>query len=281
MAAGKQTQTNLLNSAAIRESNSNTILETEQLAIGYHKKNQSLHLQDSINIQLSPASLTAVVGVNGVGKSTFLKTLSGVLPPLSGKILLNGEDRSTLSSDKLAKLISLVLTGQPFSRNLSVQELVSLGRQPYTNWSGSFSPADVAAVKKALQQIQVEALSEKKCFELSDGQLQKVLIARALAQDTPVMILDEPTTHLDIYHKAQVLQLLRKLSSQTGKAVLFATHEMDLALQVCDKIIVMQPESVLQGNPAELIKNKVFDQLFPDDLIQFDSGTRGFRIKKK
>lgn len=222
-----------------------------------------------------------MVGVNGVGKSTFLKTLSGVLPPLSGRILLNGTDRSTLTSDKLAKLISLVLTGQPFSRNLSVQELVSLGRQPYTNWSGNLNPRDVAEVSRALQQIQVEDLSERKCFELSDGQLQKVLIARALAQDTPVMILDEPTTHLDIYHKAQVLQLLRKLSSETGKAVLFATHEIDLALQVCDKIIVMQPGRVLQGSPSELINDKVFDQLFPDDLIQFDSETRGFRIKKK
>lgn len=280
MAAGKQTKINLLNAAAILESDSNNILETELLAIGYRQKNQPLPLQSQINIELSPASLTAVVGVNGVGKSTFLKTLSGVLPPLSGRILLNGTDRSTLTSDKLAKLISLVLTGQPFSRNLSVQELVSLGRQPYTNWSGNLNPRDVAAVSRALQQIQVEDLSESKCFELSDGQLQKVLIARALAQDTPVMILDEPTTHLDIYHKAQVLQLLRKLSSETGKAVLFATHEIDLALQVCDKIIVMQPGSVLQGSPSDLINDKVFDQLFPDDLIQFDSETRGFRIKK-
>lgn len=280
MATGKQTKINLLNAAAIQKSVPNNILETKLLAIGYRKKQQPLRLQSQINIELAPASLTAVVGVNGVGKSTLLKTLSGVLPPLSGSVLLNGRDRRGLTSDKLAKLISLVLTGQPFSRNLSVQELVSLGRQPYTNWSGSLSPEDLAAVSKALQQIQVEDLAEKKCFELSDGQLQKVLIARALAQDTPIMILDEPTTHLDIYHKAQVLQLLRKLSSETGKAILFATHEIDLALQVCDKIIVMQPGRVLQGSPSKLIKDSVFDQLFPDDLIQFDSRIKGFRIKK-
>lgn len=238
-------------------------------------------MQSQINVELSPASLTAVVGVNGVGKSTLLKTLSGILPPLSGNVLLKGRDRQNLTSDRLAKLISLVLTGQPFSQNLSVQELVSLGRQPYTNWSGSFSPQDVASVTKALHHIQIEDLAEKKCFELSDGQLQKALIARALAQDTPIMILDEPTTHLDIYHKAQVLQLLRKLSSETSKAILFATHEIDLALQVCDNIIVMQPGSVIQGSPAYLIKEKVFEQLFPNDLIEFDSEIKGFRIKKK
>lgn len=240
-----------------------------------------MQLQTDINIELSKGSLTAVVGVNGVGKSTFLKTLTGVLPPLSGRIILQGTDRSALTNQKLAKLISIVLTGQPFSQNLSVQELVSLGRQPYTNWTGNFSLEDKRAVHEALEQVQIKPLSEKKCYELSDGQLQKVLIARALAQNTPVMILDEPTTHLDIYHKAQVLQLLRELSSHTGKAILFATHEVDLALQVCDQIIVMQPSSVLQGSPTELVEKQVFNRLFPDDLIQFDSDTRGFRIKKK
>lgn len=216
-----------------------------------------------------------------MGKSTFLKTLTGSLAPLSGRVLLEGKDRSTLTNQSLAKLISIVLTGQPFSLNLSVLELVSLGRQPYTNWTGNFTEKDTAAVQKALEQIQIETLAKKKCFELSDGQMQKVLIARALAQNTPLMILDEPTTHLDIYHKAQVLHLLRELSSQTGKAILFATHEVDLALQVCDQIIVMQPEKVQQGSVTELVEEQVFDRLFPGDLIRFDPETRGFRIKKK
>lgn len=217
-----------------------------------------------------------------MGKSTLLKTLSGVLAPLSGKIYISRQDRSSLSSEELAKLISLVLTSQPISKNLSVRELVSLGRQPYTNWAGSLQQQDLAIIDSAIQKIQIEDIQEKKCFELSDGQLQKVMIARALAQDTPIMILDEPTTHLDVYHKAQVMQLLGTLSAESSKAVLFATHEIDLAIQLCDQIIVMQDNFVLQGTPEALIQEKVFDRLFPGDGVQFDSHTRGFRyIKRK
>lgn len=217
-----------------------------------------------------------------MGKSTLLKTLSGVLPPLSGKIFINGTERSTLRSEELAKLISLVLTKQSISRNLSVKELVSLGRQPYTNWTGSLQNQDLTIINSALQKIQIEDIQEKKCFELSDGQLQKVMIARALAQDTPIMILDEPTTHLDVYHKAQVMQLLGTLSAHSSKAILFATHEIDLAIQLCDQIIIMQEDVVRQGTPETLIQEKIFERLFPNDLVQFDSHSRGFRyIRRK
>lgn len=175
-----------------------------------------------------------------------------------------------------------MLTSQPISRNLSVKELVSLGRQPYTNWAGSLQNLDMAIIDAALQKIQITHIQEKKCYELSDGQLQKVMIARALAQDTPIMILDEPTTHLDVYHKAQVMQLLGTLSARSSKAVLFATHEIDLAIQLCDQLIVMQDDVVLQGTPEALVEEKVFDRLFPDDLVQFDPHNRGFRyIKRK
>ncbi|PAM92965.1 ABC transporter ATP-binding protein, partial [Flavobacterium sp. IR1] len=117
------------------------------------------------------------------------------------------------------------------------------------------------------------------CYELSDGQLQKALIARALAQDTPMVILDEPTSHLDMYHKAQVLKLLKKLSQQTNKAILFATHEVNLAIQLCDKIILMQENKILQGSPEQLISENAFDSMFPSDLIYFDSKSQSFRIK--
>lgn len=215
-----------------------------------------------------------------MGKSTLLKTLSGVLEPLSGNIYISGQERSNLSSEELAKSISLVLTSQPISKNLSVRELVSLGRQPYTNWTGSLQDRDIEIIDTALHKIEIADIQEKKCFELSDGQLQKVMIARALAQDTPIMILDEPTTHLDVYHKAQVMQLLGALSTLSSKAVLFATHEIDLAIQLCDQIIVIQDDMVLQGTPEFLVEEKVFDRLFPSDLVQFDPHTRGFRYIK-
>lgn len=214
-----------------------------------------------------------------MGKSTFLRTLSGIQPALSGKVKLNEEDLQNTASETLAKKISLVLTEQPLSKNLSVAELVALGRQPYTNWIGSLTAEDRKMVKNALDLVKIETLQKKKCYELSDGQLQKVLIARALAQDTPLMILDEPTSHLDMYHKAQVLKLLKDLSLCTKKAVLFATHEINLALQLCDRIILMKPGGVVQDSPKQLIQKGHFDDVFPQDLIVFDRNTESFRIK--
>ncbi len=228
---------------------------------------------------MEEGELVAVVGINGVGKSTFLRTISGVQPALSGEININGQNRENLSSEKLATMISLVLTEQPLSKNLGVAELVALGRQPYTNWIGSLTEEDRKMVKNALSLVRIEDLKAKKCYELSDGQLQKVLIARALAQDTPLMILDEPTSHLDMYHKAQVLKLLKDLSLCTNKAVIFATHEINLALQLCDKIILMKPDGVVQDSPQQLIQKGHFESIFPQDLIVFDRTTETFRIK--
>lgn len=230
-------------------------------------------------MEVEEGELIAVIGINGVGKSTFLRTLSGLQPALEGQVFINGVNRKEVSSQELAALISLVLTEQPISKNLSVEELVALGRQPYTNWIGNLSSKDKEEIKKALQLVNIESYQHKKCYELSDGQLQKVLIARALAQNTPVMILDEPTSHLDIYHKAQVLKLLKKLSKQTNKAILFATHEINLALQLCDKIILMKKDGILYGSPQELISAKAFDTMFPSDLIVFDVESNSFRIK--
>lgn len=223
--------------------------------------------------------MVAVVGINGVGKSTFLRTICGIQPELQGKILLKGENRNNISAENLATLISLVLTEQPLSKNLGVAELVALGRQPYTNWIGKLTTRDRKLVKYALDLVKIEDLQGKKCYELSDGQLQKVLISRALAQDTPVMILDEPTSHLDMYHKAQVLKLLKELSQQTKKAIIFATHEINLALQLCDRIILMKPQEVVQDTPQLLIQKGHFESIFPTDLIVFDRATESFRIK--
>ncbi|SDL67457.1 iron complex transport system ATP-binding protein [Salinimicrobium catena] len=257
----------------------NIVLQTKDLQTGYRKKDRETVISSGIDVSVQERELVAVIGVNGVGKSTFLRTLSGIQPELGGKVLINGHDRKEISSEKLAALISLVLTEQPISKNLGVAELVALGRQPYTNWIGNLSAEDRGQVKKALQLVNIGDIQHKKCYELSDGQLQKVLIARALAQDTPIMILDEPTSHLDMYHKAQVLKLLKQLTDQTGKAILFATHEINLALELCDKIILMKPDGVIQGSPEELIQKRAFESIFPEDLIFFDPATRSFRIK--
>lgn len=236
-------------------------------------------MASGINIAVKEGELVAVIGINGVGKSTFLRTISGVQPALSGKIEIGGMDREKISPQKLATMISLVLTEQPVSKNLTIAELVALGRQPYTNWIGSLTAEDQKMIKNALALVKIEQLQTRKCYELSDGQLQKALISRALAQDTPLMILDEPTSHLDMYHKAQVLKLLKDLSLCTQKAVIFATHEINLALQLCDKIILMKPDEVVEDSPSQLIEKGHFESIFPSDLIVFDKATESFRIK--
>lgn len=257
----------------------NSILRTENLSIGYKKKQLEKVIASEINIDVAKGELVALIGINGVGKSTFLRTISGVQHSLSGNVFINSKDLNQIPPEELARMISLVLTEQPLSKNLGVAELVALGRQPYTNWIGSLSAEDRKMVKKALALVKIEELQDKKCYELSDGQLQKVLIARALAQNTPVMILDEPTSHLDMYHKAQVLKLLKELSVNTQKAIIFATHEINLALQLCDKIILMKPGEILQDSPQQLIRKGAFESIFPSDLIVFDPATESFRIK--
>jgi iron complex transport system ATP-binding protein len=214
-----------------------------------------------------------------VGKSTLLRSLSGVQEILNGEVFINGALLKKLPSQQLAEQISVVLTEQPISKNLSVFELIALGRQPYTNWIGTLSSNDISQIKQAIKLVDIETIQYKKCYELSDGQLQKALIARALAQDTPLVILDEPTTHLDIYHQAYVLKLLKSLSLQTKKSILFSTHEINLALQLCDRIILMEKNNVTIGSPSELIENDVFSNLFPSDLIVFDKISNSFKIK--
>ena len=180
----------------------------------------------------------------------------------------------------MAKSLSLVLTEQVVSKNLSVFELVALGRQPYTNWVGNLSDNDIDIVNQSLKQTNIEDIKHKKCFELSDGQLQKVMITRALTQDTDLIILDEPTTHLDMYHKAYILKLLQQMAKDTNKTILFSSHEIDLAIQLCDKLIIMTNEEVLTDTPKNHIKEGNFNSLFPKDLIAFDETTGSFRVNK-
>lgn len=258
---------------------SNIVLETKNLNIGYRKKNIVQTIASNINVQIKEGELVAVIGVNGAGKSTLLKTLSGIIESIDGEVLISNKKLAKTEPDKLAKLISLVLTEQMTSKNLSVIELVALGRQPYTNWIGRLTKNDLKKVMHAINMVDIENIRDKKCYELSDGQFQKVLIARALAQDTSLIILDEPTTHLDLYHKAYVLKLLQQLSRETNKAIIFATHEINLALQLCDKLLILKDQKALFGTPKELIDSASFNDLFPSNLIHFDKDSASFKIK--
>ena len=258
----------------------NIILKTKDLSIGYINRKDRVYVTSNINIALNAGELVGLIGANGIGKSTLLRTLTKVQPKLEGEIEINKKLLENYSNLALAKVLSLVLTDTVASKNLSIFELVALGRQPYTNWIGSLTKFDLEVINNALSQTSLIEIKNKKCFELSDGQLQKVMIARALAQDTNLIILDEPTTHLDIYHKAYILKLLQKLAKENNKTILFSTHEIDLAIQLCDKLIIMTENKVISDQPCNLIVNGVFKELFPEDLITFDDLTGSFRVKK-
>ena len=255
------------------------ILSTSNLSIGYKSKNHQNFIAENLNLSLEAGQLIALVGANGIGKSTLLRTLTGIQQPLSGSVILNDKDIFLYESLDLAQNLSLVLTEKLPPSNLTVFELIALGRQPYTNWLGKLSTDDCEKIQQAIALTHIEHLVDKKHHEISDGQLQIVLIARALAQDTPLIILDEPTTHLDLLHKLSVFKLLKKLSHTTNKCILFSTHDIDLAIQLSDEMIVMTEESVTQDKPNNLIAKGVFNTLFKDESLFFDAEKGKFSFR--
>jgi iron complex transport system ATP-binding protein len=257
---------------------SNIILETKNLSIGYTVKKKPLVIQKNLNLELKTGVLTCILGNNGIGKSTLLRTLATMQPALSGDVFIANKNSKNFGPNELSKKISLVLTESVPPSNLSVYELVALGRQPYTNWLGSLSDVDKNMVAEAMQQTQITDLALHKIYELSDGQKQRVMIARALAQDTEIIILDEPTVHLDIHHKISILKLLQNICKTLNKSIVIATHEVSFAIQLADILWLMYPDKCITGTPDELITNKTLQELFNSNLISFNMKTKHFNI---
>lgn len=256
-----------------------TLLSADALSIGYASKKGKSGIASDIHLDLKSGLLTALIGANGIGKSTLLRTLTGIQKALSGSVVLNGKSIESYSPMALAQQLSIVLTESLPPSNLTVFELVALGRQPYTNWIGKLTAEDLEKIQEAMRLTEITHLSQKKHYEISDGQLQKVLVARALAQNTPLIILDEPTTHLDLLHKVSLLKLLKKLASETKKCILFSTHDLDLALQLSDEMIVMNSKQTVQDTPQNLIDKGVLNSLFEDENIFFDAEKAKFILK--
>jgi iron complex transport system ATP-binding protein len=256
-----------------------TVIATNKLSIGYTSKHSKTVIAQNINLKFESGKLIALIGANGIGKSTLLRTLTGIQKPLSGEIELNQKPILSYTALELAQNLSVVLTEKLPPSNLTVYELVALGRQPYTNWVGKLTASDQEKIGNAIALTNIQEIVLKKHFEISDGQLQKVLIARALAQDTPLIILDEPTTHLDLHHKVSLFKLLKKLAQETHKCILFSTHDIDLAIQLSDEMIVMTKEQFIQDQPCNLIETGIFNSLFDDEDISFDAQKGKFLFK--
>ncbi|UGS24519.1 ABC transporter ATP-binding protein [Flavobacterium channae] len=255
------------------------IIQTKNLSIGYTTKSETITISENINLSLEKGKLIALIGENGIGKSTLLKTLTGLIPPLKGEVTLLNKSIQNFKPLDLAQELSIVLTEKLPPSNLTVYEIIALGRQPYTNWLGTLSNEDKIKIDEAIALTEIQHLIHKKHDEISDGQLQIALIARALAQDTSIIILDEPTTHLDLVHKATLLKLLLKLTHETGKTILYSTHDIDLAIQMTDKMIVFTPTQIVIDQPCNLIQTGIFNTLFDTEHLLFDATIGKFKIK--
>lgn len=254
-------------------------MSTDSLSIGYVSGKRNTVLARDLNLCVEPASVICLLGQNGIGKSTLLRTLSRMQPSLEGDIFLDGESIYAIPRNDLAKKIGLVLTERIPESNLTVHEMVALGRQPYTNWIGKMHEEDKKVVNQALKGGQLEELSDTRCDELSDGQLQRAMICRAIAQDTKLILLDEPTAHLDIQHKIETFQLLKKLALEMGRSILISTHEVQLATQMADVLWLMNADGIISGSPETLIQEGRINELFDRNTIHFDKETRQFQFK--
>jgi iron complex transport system ATP-binding protein len=256
------------------------LLQTMDLAAGYISGSKKiLPIAGPLAVDIHAGQLICLLGPNGSGKSTLLRTLAGLQPPLAGSIKITGADIHKLKPAQLAKKISLVLTDSVRSSNLTAYALVALGRYPYSSWLGILNEADKTMITRAIEAAQIEGLLNRKVATLSDGESQKVMLARALAQDTPLMMLDEPTAHLDLPSRIQLMRLLHQLARQTNKGILVSTHELDLALQVADQLWLLQAKGPLsKGTPEDLVLNGTFETVFDKEGIFFDKTTGTFNM---
>lgn len=223
------------------------VFETKRLTVGY----DALRLFENLDLNLREGELVCFMGPNGCGKSTLIRTLAGLQQPLSGSVPPKNE-----------KHVAVVLTDRIQSQHMTVRELIAYGRYPYLGWDLSLSQTDREMISSAISLVRIENLLDKKINELSDGQMQMAMIARALTQDTPVLLLDEPTAHLDLNNRLEIMNLLRKLAREKNKAILLATHELDLALQTADTVWLATGRGLKKGIPEDLVLDGSFDEVF-------------------
>ena len=249
------------------------LLTAENLIIGYSAQHP---VAANLSLALAKGQLTSLLGPNGVGKSTLLRTLANLQRPLSGSISVNGANIASLTAQELSRTIALVLTDRVSAGGLTVFELVSLGRQPYTGFFGRLTDADKELVIKAMTDVGIAAKAECHVSELSDGERQKVMIAKALAQQTPIIILDEPTAFLDAEARVEVMLLLHRLAAESQKAILLSTHDIDVATQISDNLWLMNGSGLSCGSIAEIVADGLFNNLFKDSNLRFDAAARRF-----
>ena len=252
------------------------------LSIGYRGKSDTKVVAQGICTEINGGELTCLLGANGVGKSTLLRTLSAFQPKLGGEIFIMGRELGTYSDKELSKTMGVVLTEKCDVRNMSARELIGMGRSPYTGFWGTLDKEDSRIVEESIALVKIENLASRMVHTLSDGERQKVMIAKALAQQTPVIFLDEPTAFLDFPSKVEIMQLLHQLTRETGKTIFLSTHDLELALQIADKIWLMDRQhGITIGTPEDLALEGHLSGFFARKGIVFDMETGLFRVENQ
>jgi iron complex transport system ATP-binding protein len=267
----------------LMERQSNKILSVESLKIGYSSGSNEKVLLPPLNTHAKKGELIAVIGRNGIGKSTLLRTLTGLQKPLGGDILYDGKNIKDYSLMELAQKVGYISTETVKVSNMRVYDLVALGRFPYTNWIGKIEAKDHEAIRDALTKTSMDSFSNRYVSELSDGERQKAMIARILAQDTGVMIMDEPTAFLDVGSKYEIFHLMNILSNSSDKTIIFSTHDLQMAISHSDIVWLILDDRLITGAPEDLMMAGAFEHLFDPTTVVFNSydGTFSFRSETK
>lgn len=255
-------------------------LSIDRLSVGYGHNAVVSNIQLTAQIDASgPGKMIGVLGINGAGKSTLIRTITGLQPALAGEVLLDGKSIISLSARELAEHIAVVLTAEPLNQLLTVRELLEIGLNAQSNRVNQLSDDGQLLINKLLTDLKLAELVDRSLASLSDGQRQRALIGRALAQDTPILVLDEPLAHLDLHHQARIVLLLKQIAL-SGKLVIYSTHHVGLALRTCDEMLVLRNGTSVTGTPRALLDDEVIQSLFPTDLLQFDAASLQFVLRK-
>ena len=231
-----------------------------------------------LNATALPGTLTCLIGHNGTGKSTLLRTIARLQPSIDGSVLIGDNDISALKPTQLSRMLSIVLTSLPDVRNMTVEELVALGRAPYTGFWGRLSADDRRIVRHSIESVGITAMAERRVCTLSDGEMQKVMIAKSLAQQTPVILLDEPTAFLDFPGKIDLMLLLQRLAHEERKTILLSTHDLETALQTADRLWLLADGALHDGTPHELADQGFIDDYIGRKSVKFDKQTLSIQI---
>lgn len=251
------------------------LIQLSNLSIGYDK----CPILKNISCSINSGELICLIGRNGEGKSTLIKTLCKLIAPIEGSIFINNQDLSRIDEKEFANQIGVVLTSKISITSISVKEFIAFGRYPYTNWLAKIKPEDEKIINDAIELCSIQPLIDRDFSSLSDGEKQKVNIARVIAQNTPIIILDEPTAHLDLVNNIEIFKLLKKLAHQHNKTIIFSTHHIDMALQLCDKIWVVNNHKFYTNTPKQTITEGIIDLLFENTDVKYNVVTNNFTIK--